>query len=101
MTLYRNQGPLTTVAPNQALSWTTTFPGANFVGPIAVCADIPAIRGPNGNNINPGAASSGDVTVSAAIGSSGMENSVVFGYSYTITNVNPFPLMYQIAIGRF
>jgi hypothetical protein len=91
-------GPFTTAAANQTLHWTSVFPGAGFVGPIAVAANFA------GGDENFGELTPGNITVEAIEGNSSEPNAyypVTYKYLYAIVNDSPWPLLYNIAIGTF
>jgi hypothetical protein len=90
-------GSFTTAAANETLNWTTVYPNAEFVGPIVVAGNVDA----NGENF--GQLTPGSVSVEATYGNPNSQayNPISYQYNYSISNDNPFPISYNIAIGVF
>ena len=99
---WNTMGPFTTINAKKKAYWHTTFKDALFVGPIAVVANIFASNSDYGDNF--GKLTVGDLAVEAIEGNSNEPGAlwpVSFKYTYTITNDDASPLVFNVAVGTF
>jgi len=99
---WSTHGSFTTIKANSSVWWHWTFTGAQFVGPIAVIPNIYATDDEYGDNF--GTLSVGDLQVTATSGNASEPGAlwpVSFEYHFQITNNDPNPIAFNVAIGTF